>query len=118
MKESHSFVDVHGQRGRIDLDEEHARSPGIWLRIVETRERYTVLAVEVGEVALRVTTNEVEYGENASVDTFVSDGDAVAFVAAAAVQIENEQEGSLFIRDDMVALITQCDVLETIYLDA
>lgn len=117
LNNSHSFVDVHGQRGRVDLDEEHARPLAVWLRVVQTCERYAILTVEIGEVALQVIPSDIDYRENASVGAFVADGHAVAFVAVAVVQIDNEQERTLFICDDVVALITQGDVLETIDLD-
>ena len=108
LNNSHSFVDVHGQRGRVDLNEEHARPLAVWLRVVQTCERYAILTVEIGEVALQVIPSDMDYRENASVG---------AFVAVAVVQIDNEQERTLFICDDVVALITQGDVLETIDLD-
>ena len=53
-----------------------------------------------------VHSQQGEYGENAPIDTFVSDGHAVAFVAASKIQVDDEQERALFISDYVVAFIT------------
>ena len=73
---------------------------------MQTCEGNTILTEEVGEVTLWFILSEVEYRENAPIGASVSDGHAVAFEAAADIQVDNEHERALFIGDDVVAFIT------------